>query len=83
MPTSEDLTNNAVAKAAVDVANVLVVDAVKGWTIELSFFHKRAHVTSGSRVLGERFKLCRRLELLCWGQKLSFGDVLAIDAGVK
>lgn len=80
---SIDLTENTVASAAVPIANILVVDAVEGWTIELSFSNKRTHVTGGSRILDGRFKLCLWPQILCWSQKLGFGNLLAIDAGVK
>jgi hypothetical protein len=82
--TSKDHTDHAVASTAVEPANGIVAGAVKARTAELSFLNKRAHITSRSRTLGgESFKMFLGLQRLCWGEKLRFGNVLAIDAGVE
>jgi hypothetical protein len=84
VPTSKDHTDHAVASTAVEPANGIIAGAVKARAAELSFLNKRAHITSRSRTPGgEGFKLFLRLQRLCWGQKLRFGNVLAIDAGVE
>jgi hypothetical protein len=83
VPRSKDNTDNTVAAAAVDSTDPDALRAVKGRTIDLSFLNKRTHITSRDRIFGERFQLCLRQQLLWRSQKLGFGNVLAIDAGVQ